>query len=136
LYREEEREMNPYCHHTGVGLIPWFPLNAGKLARPLSQQASTTRAEQASKMRALYPDLTEVDQEIIQRVEKTANEKKWSMAQVAMVWARQKGTSPIVGISKPDRMKEAAECVSWKLSHEEMKYLEEPYRPIAIRGHQ
>lgn len=22
-YREEEREMNAYCHKTGVGLIPW-----------------------------------------------------------------------------------------------------------------
>ena len=23
LYREEEREVNPYCNFTGVGLIPW-----------------------------------------------------------------------------------------------------------------
>jgi len=23
LYREEEREMNPYCVYSGVGLIPW-----------------------------------------------------------------------------------------------------------------
>ena len=23
LYREEEREVNPYCNYTGVGLIPW-----------------------------------------------------------------------------------------------------------------
>jgi len=29
LYREEEREMNPYCVYSGVGLIPWGPLNAG-----------------------------------------------------------------------------------------------------------
>jgi len=135
MYREEEREMIPYCHHTGVGLIPWFPLNAGKLARPFTQLTSTTRGEQVAKFKQMFGDTTEEDQEIIKRVEKTANDKKWSMAQVAMVWARQKGTSPIVGISKADRMKEAAECVSWKLTHEEMKYLEEPYKPVPVRGH-
>jgi versiconal hemiacetal acetate reductase len=32
LYREEEREMNPYCAATSVGLFPWSPLAAGALA--------------------------------------------------------------------------------------------------------
>lgn len=43
-YREEEREMNPYCHMTGVGLIPWAPLYRGLLARPLGAE-KTTREE-------------------------------------------------------------------------------------------
>ena len=34
LYREEEREMIPYCHDTGVGLVPWSPIARGILARP------------------------------------------------------------------------------------------------------
>ena len=34
LYREEEREMIPYCLDTGVGLIPWSPLARGFLTRP------------------------------------------------------------------------------------------------------
>ena len=33
LYREEEREMLPYCLATGVGVIPWSPLARGKLTR-------------------------------------------------------------------------------------------------------
>ena len=28
IYREEEREMNPYCAKTGVALMPWSPLGA------------------------------------------------------------------------------------------------------------
>ncbi|KAI9661611.1 MAG: hypothetical protein M1821_008849 [Bathelium mastoideum] len=39
-YREEEREMNRFCKETGVGVIPWAPLFAGKLARPLGRDAS------------------------------------------------------------------------------------------------
>jgi len=30
LYREEEREMNPYCNYSGVGLVNWGPLYAGE----------------------------------------------------------------------------------------------------------
>ena len=32
VYREEEREMNPYCLSTGVDLTPWSPLARGILA--------------------------------------------------------------------------------------------------------
>jgi aryl-alcohol dehydrogenase-like predicted oxidoreductase len=31
VYREEEREMNPYCVSEGIGLIPWSPLAGGFL---------------------------------------------------------------------------------------------------------
>src|SRR3546814_13922482 len=31
IYREEEREMNPYCASTGVALTPWSPLARGIL---------------------------------------------------------------------------------------------------------
>jgi diketogulonate reductase-like aldo/keto reductase len=31
IYREEEREMNPYCEKSGVGLTPWSPLARGIL---------------------------------------------------------------------------------------------------------
>ena len=32
VYREEEREMNPYCAQSGVALMPWSPLARGILA--------------------------------------------------------------------------------------------------------
>ncbi|EJD45606.1 Aldo/keto reductase [Auricularia subglabra TFB-10046 SS5] len=37
LYREEEREMIPFCEKNGVGLIPWSPIARGRLARPWTQ---------------------------------------------------------------------------------------------------
>jgi len=33
LYREEEREVVPFCNAEGIGLIPWSPLARGLLAR-------------------------------------------------------------------------------------------------------
>jgi aryl-alcohol dehydrogenase-like predicted oxidoreductase len=94
--REEEREMNKYCDFAGIGIIPWGPLAAGRLARPLTE--NTTRGE-GRKNNKSYEAPPEWDDEIVRRVEKLAGEKGWTMGQVALAWINGKVTSPIVGIS-------------------------------------
>jgi len=130
-YREEEREMNKFCHETGVGLIPWAPLYRGHLARPLNKESKTVR-EQNSAMPA---DMTGKDIDIVKRVEELAEKKGWKMSHVALAWIIQKGTTPIVGFSNLSRLDEACEVRGKTLTDEEMKYLEEPYQPKAIVGH-
>jgi aryl-alcohol dehydrogenase-like predicted oxidoreductase len=126
VYREEEREMNAYCKFAGIGLIPWGPLGAGKLARPYTQtqQDATTRVVADKKMPWYQPD-KDYEGEIIGRVEKLAKEKGWSMAQVALAWANSKVTSPIVGFSSAKRLEEAI-IPGKTLTEEETKFLEEP----------
>ena len=34
MYREEEREMIPYCRDQNIALVPWSPLAGGRLAHP------------------------------------------------------------------------------------------------------
>ena len=130
LYREEEREMNKYCRETGVGLIPWAPLAAGNLARPLSAAGSTTRSQPQGDS-----NLTEADKTIIKRVEEVAEKKGWKMSHVATAWSIQKGDLPIIGFSKVERIDEALEVRGKTLTEEEIKYLEEPYQPKNIVGH-
>lgn len=131
LYREEEREMNKYCQDTGVGLIPWSPLAGGSLARPLSAAGSTARSQPTGDS-----NFTEADKTIIDRVEEIAKKKDWKMSQVATVWSIQKGNLPIVGFSKVERIDEALGVRGKTLTDEEVKYLEEPYQPKNISGHQ
>lgn len=132
-YREEEREMNKYCHETGVGLIPWAPLYRGHLARPLST-GDTVRSE-ATKSSPMFRDLSGQDPEIIKRVEELAEKKGWKMSQVALAWIIQKNTIPIVGFSNLSRLDEACEVKGKTLTDEDIKYLEELYEPKAISGH-
>jgi len=132
LYREEEREMNKYCDFAGIGLIPWGPLSAGQLARPAST-ADTARAE-STKAIGFMSDLEPFEKEILSRVEKVAKDKGWKMSQVALAWINDKVASPIVGFSSPERMEEAI-IPGYKLTQEEIKYLEEPYQPRKIKGH-
>jgi aryl-alcohol dehydrogenase-like predicted oxidoreductase len=88
--------MNAYCRFAGIGIIPWGPLNGGQLARPWGA-AETSRSEWTKKVWKTDP--TAAEEEIVKRVEKVAGDKGWSMSQVALAWAGEKVTSPIVGFS-------------------------------------
>ncbi|KAG6894362.1 hypothetical protein C0993_011715 [Termitomyces sp. T159_Od127] len=122
LYREEEREMNAYCNHHGIGLIPWAPLASGVLARPL--EVSTTRSDSV-KNTPFDHELTLADREIVKRVAEIAGKKGVKQAQIALAWVRMKVASPIVGVNSAERLKEAI-TTGIELSEEEVKYLEEP----------
>lgn len=143
LYREEEREMIPYCKATGVGIIPWSPLARGHLARSPSKSAETSRnshepnAEAAAKLgHPVYQlGFTEMDRKIIKRVEEVAQKKGWNMAMVGLAWINSKIDAPIVGLGSMARVDEAAEAAEKRLEVEEVAYLEELYAPRVVIGH-
>lgn len=124
--------MNKFCHETGVGLIPWAPLYRGHLARPLGSES--IRIE-ATKTMHMFNDMVGSDHEIVKRTQELADKKGWKMSQVALAWIIQKNTIPIVGFSSLNRLDEAVAVKGKTLTDEEMKYLEEPYRPKEIIGH-
>jgi len=136
LYREEAREMLPFCREEGVGVIPWSPLARGKLARPWSEQGGTKRAETDQFTKKLYKHADEADRAIIEAVGRVASERGVAMAQVAMAWllAKPGVTAPIVGASKPHHLDDAIAAVSLKLTPDEISALEAPYIPRAAGG--
>lgn len=133
LYREEEREMIPFCQETGVGIIPWSPVGRGVLTRPLGE--STTRLETDNMLKNLQFWKGDVSAQIIGRVQELATTKNCSMAMIAIAWALAKGTNPIVGFSSTKRIDEAIEALKIDFTKEEMDYLEEIYQPKPIEGH-
>ncbi|KAJ7077131.1 Aldo/keto reductase [Mycena belliarum] len=136
LYREEEREMMPTLKHFGVGSIPWSPLARGALARPLAAQNKTNRATSDAFSPNLYIEST-ANQKIVDRVEEIAKKRGISMAQVSVAWILSKDavSAPIVGTTSLANLYDAVAAVHVKLTEEELKYLDEPYQPMAISGH-
>ncbi|KAF2670194.1 Aldo/keto reductase [Microthyrium microscopicum] len=130
-YREEEREMIRFCKETGVGLIPYAPLLAGRLARPVGQGTSQRSKGPYAHTRGLGP----VDEQIIGRVEDVAAKKGWKMAEVALAWQKSKGTIPIVGLNSVERVEEIRNLQGKVLTDEDVKYLEELYEAKPVTGH-
>ena len=137
IYREEEREMLPLCREEGIGVIPWSPLARGFLAgnRDRNRSGSTTRAKTDEYARNLY--FQEQDFQILDRVKELAKKYRVLPIQIGMAWVLHKEavTSPIVGISAQKQLDELVAAMDINLTQEDLKYLEEPYRPKEIVGH-
>ncbi|BAZ02551.1 aldo/keto reductase [Tolypothrix tenuis PCC 7101] len=138
VYREEEREVIPLALDQGLGIIPWSPLARGFLAgnRSKSEYGETLRAKTDEFAHNLY--YQDSDFQVVNRVVELAGKRGVKPTQIALAWLlHQPGvTSPIIGASKIEHLKEAAEAVDLELSQDELKFLEEPYTPHPILGHQ
>lgn len=130
LYREEEREMIPFCQAEGVGLIPWSPIARGLLTRPFSQQ--TDRSQKDTKTKKWFKG--DQNEEIVARVERIAAEKGCSMSAVAMAWLLTRNECPIVGLNSLDRVEKASEPFAVQLTEQDTLYLEEPYMPLEVQA--
>ncbi|KAF9441658.1 Aldo/keto reductase, partial [Macrolepiota fuliginosa MF-IS2] len=133
VYREEEHEMLPTLKYFGVGSIPWSPLARGLLTRPLTEKTARGNTDLLIG-RYLGGAGTE---EIVRRVEEVAKKHGISMAQVSVAWTLSKHevTAPIVGTTSLKNLEDIIEGAKVTLTPEEIKYLEEPYKPQEIIGH-
>ncbi len=137
LYREEEREMLPYCDKNNIGVIPWSPLARGYLARPHEEFDATTRG-QSDRYAKEHPYFEGNGQEINERVQELADEKDVSMAQIALSWVLHKDVvdAPIVGTTSIEHLEEAVEALDISLSDSDIEWLEDPYEPVSVSGHE
>jgi 1-deoxyxylulose-5-phosphate synthase len=136
VYREEEREMIPFCLDQGVGLIPWSPLARGFLAgnRKPDKTGETTRSMSDPFATELY--FRDSDFQIVDRVADLAQKRGLKPMQIALAWILHRPgiNSPIIGATQMHHLEEAIAAVDVKLSAEEMKSLEELYQPHPVLG--
>ncbi|KAN0135064.1 NADP-dependent oxidoreductase domain containing protein [Lactarius tabidus] len=129
IYREEEREMIPTLKHFGVASVPWSPLARGIFTRPLGVRSIRADNDRYGDLYLKEPS----NQEVVRRVEEIANKRGAGIAQISLAWTLTKE----VGTTSLDKLKEliVTDRVDIKLSEEDVKYLEEPYKPMATIGH-
>ncbi len=135
IYREEEREMIPYCLDTGVGLTPWSPLARGILAGAYQggfAGGSTARSQGQDRARTEGLYRGEADFKIADRVVEVAGQLGKTPAQIAIAWLKGKPgvTSPVVGVSKVSQLETLVEAANLVLDDEHVRYLEELYQPL------
>jgi aryl-alcohol dehydrogenase-like predicted oxidoreductase len=137
IYREEEREMLPLCREEKIGVIPYSPLASGRLTRDWSSE-STLRSETDQIAKIKYDATAETDRRVVERVAKIAEKHGVQRVHIALAWLLQKEqvTAPIVGATKITHLEDAVGALSVKLTQEDVAYLEEPYVPHRIIGHQ
>ncbi len=116
IFREEEREMVPYCEEENIALTPYSTLASGRLSRKPGEGA-TKRAAEDSYAKFKYDATAQQDGVIIDRVAALAEKRGVSMTEIALAWLLTKVDSPVVG-----------------LTEDEIACLEEPYVPHPLAG--
>jgi aryl-alcohol dehydrogenase-like predicted oxidoreductase len=124
LYREEEREMMPYCLDQGIAITTFSPLARGWLSG-----AKDLRAETDPYRARNFGDA--LDLEILDRVQAIADAHDTSMAQAALAWvlSKQAVTSPIISAASVDQLDNNVDALDLELTAGELDSLDEMYRP-------
>jgi aryl-alcohol dehydrogenase-like predicted oxidoreductase len=100
LADRRHEETLAYCEREGIGFLPWYPINAGKLLKP--------------------------DQPAAQSLAKLAARHSATVAQLSLAWLLQRSPAmlPIPGTSKVAHLEENVAAAGLKLSAEEWAELE------------
>jgi len=132
MQREDEREMFGLLADQGIGSIPWSPLAKGRLARPWGEQ--TDRSATDATARWVLPH---DDKPIADAVQRLADKRGVSMAQVALAWVLHNPvvSAPIVGATKPHHLADAVAALDLSLTDDEIAQLEQHYTPRHPTGY-
>ncbi len=132
LFREEEREMAPYCREENIALTPYSALAGGRLSKQPGE--TSKRLAEDSFAKSKYQDSEEQDRQVIERVAELSKERGVSMTEISLAWLLKKTTSPVVGATKLRHIEGAVKAADLMLSDSETAYLEELYAPHKLVG--
>ena len=132
IFREEEREMAPYCHEENIAMTPYSALAGGRLSKHPGETSKRLQEDCYAQLK--YGATEQQDQKIIDRVAELAERHGVSMTEVSLAWLLTKVTAPVVGATKLHHVDGAAKAVDLTLSGDELAYLEELYVPHKLVG--
>ena len=134
IYREEEREMIPFCRDEKIALTPYSPLASGRLTRDWSE--TTFRSETDTIQHSKYNSMMEADRGIVERLAEVANNHDVTRDKIALAWLLNKDqvVSPIIGAQKESHLESAVAALDIQLTPDEIIYLEELYVPHPVVG--
>jgi aryl-alcohol dehydrogenase-like predicted oxidoreductase len=136
VYREEEREMIPFCLDQGIGVVPYSPLARGLLAGN-RERGGGERSVRAGSDPVLAVHYDDADFDVVDAVRAVAAERGLAPAQIALAWllGRPAVSATVVGATKLGHVDDALAALDVVLSDEEVARLEAPYRPHPVIGH-
>lgn len=132
IFREEEREMVPYCREENIAMTPYSALAGGRLSKHPGE--TSKRLQEDSYAQLKYGAARDQDAPILARVAELADQKGVSMTEVSLAWLLTKVTAPVVGATKLHHIEGAAKAVNLELTEEACAWLEEHYTPHPLVG--
>lgn len=127
LDRKAEEELIPLCIDQGIGIINYSPLAQGLLSGKYRKGQEPPSGSRAARNENMRRQLTDENLERVERLATYAEERGYTVAQLAIAWllAKPGVTSPILGATSIEQLDENLKGVEWELTPEEVKEIEE-----------
>lgn len=127
LTRDVEREIVPCCLELGLGIIPYFPLDAGVLTGKYQPGQPPPEGTRGHNNPRFAPRLREETLRAVQRLDAWARERSHSVGELALAWlAARPGVSTVIaGTTRPEQVVANARAADWKLTAEDLREIDE-----------
>lgn len=132
IFREEEREMVPYCQEENIAMTPYSALAGGRLSKRPGENSQRLQKDNYAHLK--YDAAQKQDAPILARVAEFADRRGVSMTEISLAWLLTRVTAPVVGATKFHHIDGAANATDLTLTAEECSYLEECYTPHSLVG--
>jgi aryl-alcohol dehydrogenase-like predicted oxidoreductase len=135
-WREPEAEVMPTLEELGIGFVPFSPLGKGFLTGKISEDTKFDKNDFRNIVPRFTAENRKANQAIVDLVEKFAQEKKATSAQVALAWllAQKPWIVPIPGTTKSHRLEENIGGAAVTLTAEDLRELDSATSAITVQG--
>ena len=132
----EHNDVLAVCEELNIGFVPWSPLGAGFLTGKIDANTPIASSDFRAASPRFTPEARANNMALVQLVEKVAERKGATPAQVALAWllAQRPWIVPIPGTTKLHRLEENLGAVGVELSADDLREIEEGASAIPIEG--
>lgn len=134
--REPEKEIIPTLEELGIGFVPFSPLGKGFLTGKIDENTQLESSDFRNSVPRFSPENRKANQALVDLLNKVAQEKNATTAQIALAWllAKKPWIVPIPGTTKLNRLEENLGALNIALTNEDLNQLEEAASKITVQG--
>ena len=135
-YREVEQELLPTLEELNIGFVPFSPLGKAILTGRFNKDTHFAKDDFRSQIPRFNSENLNHNYILIEYVQKLAQEKQVSPAQIALGWllAQKPWIVPIPGTKKVSRLQENINSINVKFSTEELSMINKHLNSINLQG--
>ena len=135
-WRQPETEVFPVLEELGIGLVPYSPLGRGFLTGKMDTNTKFASTDFRSGLPRFTPEARQANQTIIDLLNKIAQKKKATPAQIALAWilAQKPWIVPIPGTTKLARLEENIAAVDIELTPDDLREIDGAAAKISVKG--
>jgi len=135
-WRQPEQEVIPMLEELGIGFVPYSPLGKGFLTGKIDADTKFDQTDFRNTVPRFEPENRKANQAVVDLLEKIAQRKKATPAQIALAWllAQKPWIVPIPGTTKLARLEENIGAVSIELTPDDLREIGSSASKIPVQG--